>query len=99
MLVIKINTLVSVYVWPRTIQYVTLVVTISLPFDTCVMNDIQDSFSILLGRQSEGGGALGSCKPPEFSVDKFDFERIKKNDHICYYVQVISVGGGGVGSP
>ena len=55
------------------------------------------------GRQSGGGG--GSRNPPEFAVDKSgvgglnppppDFERIfLKIVHICYYVQVISIGGG-----
>ena len=59
------------------------------------------------GRQSRRvGGGVATLPHAKLAVDKLggveppppDFERISwKIDHICYFVQVISIGGGGGG--
>ena len=60
------------------------------------------SYSTWAPKWGGEGGVGGVATPPEFAVDKSggrvepppNFERIfLKIDHICYYVQVISIGG------
>ena len=55
---------------------------------------------LLINHRCRGVKVGGSQPPPEFcrggGLNPPDFERIyKKIDHMCYYVHVISIGGGG----
>ena len=69
------------------------------------INNWIDILSCARGAKVGGLGGLQPPPPPELAVDKLgggggspppDFERISwKIDHICYFVQVISIGGGG----